>query len=335
MAQCDALVRSGADPNLSGLTPANLWSAYKLANLVANHGAGQTVAVVDAFDNPNVAADLATYRTQFGLAAANFTKYNQLGQTNNYPSGSVGWGVEIDLDVEMVSASCPNCTIDLIEATSAGWADLQTAETEAVALGATIITNSFSGTGANQAFFNTPHKTYLASAGDNGYGIADPADFKTVVSVGGTTLSPAGPPRHWSETVWSGTGAGCSTDPKPAWQTDPGCAHRTANDVSAVANPTTGVAEYDTYGNGGWIVTGGTSVGTPLLAGIFGLKGNATSQHGGKTFWIPANQVHLYAILSGSDGNCGGSYLCTAGTGQYGNYSGPGGWGSPKGMNAF
>ncbi|HLY03589.1 MAG TPA: hypothetical protein VKR56_13975 [Candidatus Cybelea sp.] len=336
-AQCDVLVRSGVDPNFAGLTPANLWSAYKLATLVPVHGAGQVVAVVDAYDNPNVTTDLAAYRSQFALGAPNFTKYNQLGQMSNYPSGSSGWGVEIDLDVEMVSASCPKCTIILVEANSTGWSDLQTAEAEAVTKGATIISNSFSGTGANQAFFSTPNKTYLASSGDSGYGIADPADFDTVVSVGGTTLSPAGPPRHWAETVWSGSGAGCSTDTKPAWQADPGCTYRTANDVSADANPSTGVAEYDTYGYGGWIVVGGTSVGSPFLAGIFGLKGNATSQHGGKTFWIPAHQVHLYPVLSGNDGSCSGphTYLCTAGTGQYGNYSGPGGWGSPKGMGAF
>jgi subtilase family serine protease len=334
-AQCDVLLRVGANPNVPGLSPANLQSAYKLTAASLADGAGQIVAVVDAYDNPNVASDLATYRTQFGLPVANFTKYNQLGQTSNYPSGNAGWGLEIDLDVQMVSASCPKCTIYLVEANSNNWSDLQTAEAEAVTLGATIISNSFSGTGANQAFFNTPHKTYLASAGDNGYGIADPADFKRVVSVGGTTLVPSGPPRHWAETVWHGAGAGCSTDAKPAWQADPSCLFRTANDVAADAVPNTGVATYDSYSYSGWNVVGGTSVSTPLLAGIFGLKGNSTSQNGGRTFWIPAHQVHLYPILSGNDGACGGSYLCTAGTGQYGNYSGPGGWGSPKGINAF
>jgi subtilase family serine protease len=329
------LVRVGAGPNIPGLSPAKLQSAYNLTAASLSYGAGQVVAVVDAYDNPNVASDLAFYRSYFGLPTANFTKYNQLGQTSNYPSGNAGWGVEIDLDVEMVSASCPNCTIYLVEANSNGWSDLQTAEAEAVTLGATIITNSYSGSGANHNFFDTPNKTYLASAGDTGYGIADPADFKTVVSVGGTTLSPGPAPRHWTETIWNGSGAGCSTDPKPSWQTDPGCTHRTANDVSADANPNTGVSEYDSYTYGGWLVVGGTSVSSPLLAGIFGLRGNATSQSGGRTFWVPAHQVHLYPILSGNDGSCGGSYLCTAGTGQFGNYSGPGGWGSPKGILAF
>jgi subtilase family serine protease len=337
MAQCDVLLRVGANPDVPGLSPANLQQAYKLTAASATNGTGQIVALVDAYDNPNVASDLATYRTQFGLPVANFTKYNQLGQTNNYPMANAGWGLEIDLDVDMVSASCPKCTIYLVEANSAGWNDLQTAEAEAVALGATIISNSFSGAGANAAFFSTPHKTYLASAGDNGYGIADPADFKRVVSVGGTTLVPAGPPRHWSETVWAHTGAGCSTVAKPLWQTDAGCAFRTANDVAADADPNTGVAAYDSYMYAGWVVVGGTSAPTALLAGIFGLKGNSTIQKGGHTFWIPANQVHLYPILAGNDGACvpAGSYLCTAGTGQFGNYSGPGGWGSPKGINAF
>ena len=254
-AQCDVLVRVGAGPNIPGLSPAKLQSAYNLTAASLSYGTGQVVAVVDAYDNPNVASDLAFYRSYFGLPTANFTKYNQLGQTSNYPSGNAGWGVEIDLDVEMVSASCPNCTIYLVEANSNGWSDLQTAEAEAVTLGATIITNSYSGSGANHNFFDTPNKTYLASAGDTGYGIADPADFKTVVSVGGTTLSPGPAPRHWTETIWNGSGAGCSTDPKPSWQTDPGCTHRTANDVSADANPNTGVSEYDSYTYGGWLIT--------------------------------------------------------------------------------
>ena len=98
---------------------------------------------MDAYDNPNVAKDLAKYRSHFGLPKAKFYKYNQDGQQSNYPKGDAGWGVEIDLDVDMVSASCPNCTIYLVEANSNDTSDTETAETEAVKLGAHITSNSF------------------------------------------------------------------------------------------------------------------------------------------------------------------------------------------------
>ena len=161
-----------------------------------------------------------------------------------------------------------------------------------------------------------------------------------MVAVGGTHLTRGAGKRGWTETVWSGSGAGCATssDRKPTWQHDPGCSNRTAVDVSAVADPYTGVAVYDTYERSyrsGWVQVGGTSVSSPLLAGIFALAGNSTNQKGGQTFWQAEHQKHLNPILSGSDGLCGGSYLCTAGTGQYGNYSGPAGWGTPNGIGAF
>jgi len=289
-----------------------------------------------------VASDLAEYRKTFGLPKAHFRKYNQDGQQSNYPQGSYAWGVEIDLDVEMVSASCPNCSIFLIEANSVGWSDLEAAETMAVALGAHIVSNSYTGGGADQNYYDTKGVTYLASAGDGGfeYAIGDPADFGSVVSVGGTTLSRARQKaRGWNETVWSNSGAGCPHQTKPAWQHDPGCAYRTMNDVSAVADPATGVAEYDTYnsGYGDWFIAGGTSIGSPLLAGIFGLAGNAAQQDGGKTFWATKHEIKqdLFVISSGSDGSCSPRYLCTAGTNEYGNYSGPAGWGTPNGIGAF
>ena len=331
--QCDALIRTGMPLVVSGLSPANIEAAYNLPS--STRGSGQIVAVVDAYDNPNAASDLATYRSYFGLPAANFAKYNQKGKRANYPSGNTGWGVEIDLDVEMVSASCPLCTIYLVEAKSNGWSDIQTAEAEAVKLGASIISNSFSGTGGSQSYFDSQHVTYLASTGDYGYGISDPADFPRVVAVGGTTLTQGGHGRRWTESVWSGTGAGCSAIAKPKWQHDPGCKFRTGNDVSAVADPYTGVAEFDTYGQRGWFETGGTSVSSPLMAGVFALAGNSKEQDGGKTFWNKSHQKHLYPVLTGNDGDCGGSYLCTAGTKQYGTYSGPGGWGTPSGTGAF
>jgi subtilase family serine protease len=336
--QCDALIQSAtAGPAISGWTPADFETVYNLPS--STNGKGTIVAVVDAFDNPNVASDLAVYRQQFGLGTAKFSKYNQYGQKKNYPKANSSWGVEIDLDVEMVSATCPLCTIYLIESKNNSGRSLYDAEKEAVKLGAHIITNSWGGGAGHSSHgaFNTAGVTYLASAGDSGYGMQDPADYSTVVSVGGTVLHLAS--SKYSETVWADSGAGCSVIAKPSWQSDPSCAQRTGNDVSAVA---WNAAEYDSYPSGGWFTVGGTSVSSPLIAGVFGLTANANKQHGGKNFWTASDQKrakYLHAITSGSVTRCpsqyANTYICEAGTNQFGTYSGPSGWGSPNGIGAF
>jgi subtilase family serine protease len=315
------LVRRGASPNTpSGYGPSDLQAAYNLPS--STEGSGQVVAVVDAYDNPNVSSDLALYRSTYGLPAAKFTKYNQTGQTKNYPQGNSGWGIDIDLEVEMISASCPNCTIDLIEATSSSVSDIEQAESEAVALGAHIVSNGYAGTGFDQSYFDVKGVTYLASSGDGGYGsVLEPSAFGSVVAVGGTTLTRGGGgSRGWKESVWPDVGNGCTTFPKPPWQHDKTCAYRLANDVSAVADPSPGVAEYDSFEAGGWFPVGGTSVPTPLLAGIFGLAGNGNKQDGGRTFWQTAHHQYLYRLKSGD---------------RVVRYSDAGGWGSPDGVGAF
>jgi hypothetical protein len=134
--------------------------------------------------------------------------------------------------------------------------------------------------------------------------------------------------RGWSETAWSGAGSGCSAyEPKPAWQTDPGCTRRSVADVSADADPNTGVAVYDTYHSGGWLVFGGTSVASPIIAGVYELNGGAPT-FGSDPY---SHTSSLFDVLSGSNGSCGGSYLCTAGLG----YDGPTGLGTPNGSSAF
>jgi subtilase family serine protease len=342
--QCDLLIYDtpvGMSPDaISGLTPADFQQAYKLPS--ATKGKGQIVAIVDAYDNPNVASDLATYRTEFNLGTANFTKYNQKGQQKDYPVGNAGWGGEIDLDVEMVSASCPNCTIYLIEANNNNGSNLYTAEKEAAKLGATIISNSWGG-GAGSASggsFDVSGVAYLASAGDGGYGMQDPADYDTVVSVGGTNLNPNG--GGWKEAVWVHSGGGCSVVTKPSWQSDPLCSKRTGNDIAAVAN---NVALYDTYPSGGWGLVGGTSVSSPLMAGALALAGNQAMIYGGKTFWELSAKAHakdfntnIAGTVEKCPSNYTGTYVCTAGlTGSkaYGTYSSPTGWGSPKGVKGF
>jgi subtilase family serine protease len=320
-AQCDVLIETGVRRNnISGWTAKELEAAYNLPS--STKGKGQAVYIVDAYDNPDVATDFAEYRSAMRLPKGVLNKYNQDGQQSNYPSGSPDWGVEIDLDVEMASASCPKCTIDLLEANSSNWSDIETAEAEAVTLGATIISNSYDGTGASESYYDTPGVTYVASAGDSpgsGDSLYDPATFDDVAAVGGTVLTIAKNKRGYDEMTWSDSGGGCSStgEQKPPWQHDKyskTCKYRVGNDVSAVAAE---VAEYDTYDNGGWITVDGTSIGSPFIAGVFGLAGNSTKQHGGKTFWVPkSHHKYLYKV--------GGK-----------RFSYVGGWGSPDGTGAF
>jgi hypothetical protein len=347
-AQCFLLIRTGpqlvpdggSGPN-GGFTPAQLQKAYNLPS--ATRGSGQIIAIVDAYDNPRLADDLAYYRSYFGMPAANFTKYNQLGQLGAYPVGNEQWGAEEDLDVQMASASCQNCSIVLIEANSPSAKDLGNAVKAAAALGAHIISNSYgcyTACGLKEKYFEARGVTYLAASGDDGYGtgVGTPGAFAAVVDVGGTTLvAGVKGKRGFEESAWPGTNSGCSHKSKPSWQHDPGCAFRTANDIAAIADPNTGPAFYDTYGFSGWLVGGGTSASTPLIAGAFGLAGNASSQNGGRTFWEKAHEGpnDLYRITRGKNGTCKPAYLCQEGTQEYRDYGGPAGWGTPNGIGAF
>lgn len=317
-AQCDVLVEpGGAHATYSGWTAPELEKAYDLPS--STKGKGEIVAVVDAYDNPNAATDFAAYRKGMGLPRGTLDKYNQEGSQSNYPAGSPGWGVEIDLDIEMVSASCPLCKVYLVEANSNSWSDIETAAAEAVKLGATIVSNSYSGSGASCSYYDAKGVEYLASAGDDGYGVYDPAACDSVVAVGGTVLEASGNKRGYTESPWTDSGSGCAAgEKKPNWQLHSkyakDCDGRQANDVSAVA---VDAAEYDTYTEDGWITVDGTSISSPFVGGIFGLAANSTRQDGGRTFWVPASHHrYLYEV--------GGL-----------RYSPAGGWGSPKGIGAF
>ena len=331
---CLALIKSKGpiSPTVAGWAPSDFQTRYNLPS--STKGSGQIVAIVNPYDNPNVTSDLAAYRAEFNLGTANFTKYNQDGQTSNYPAGNTSWGSTADVEVEMVAAACPKCTIYLVEANTSFASDLQTAEREAVTLGAHIVSNGWSGTGLNSSNFDAPGVVYLAGSPSSGYGdTGEPAAFASVVSVGGTVLSKSG--STYSESVWSGTGAGCTTATKPSWQHDPDCTTRTVNDISAVALD---VAAYDSYGYGGWTTGGGTVISVALNAGVFGLAGNASSQNAAEKFWTMSKKKRnkeLHYISSGSDGSCGGEYLCQAGTKEFGTYSGPAGWGTPNGIKAY
>jgi subtilase family serine protease len=315
-----------------------LQSAYNLPSSTA--GSGQTVAIVDAYNDPNAESDLAVYRSQFGLSACTtangcFKKVDQTGGTK-YPRGNSGWAEEISLDLDMVSAICPNCHILLVEASSNSFTNLGTAVNTAVSLKANVVSNSYGGSESSTetsyaSYYNHPGVIITASSGDSGYGVQSPAAFNTVVAVGGTSLSRSSTTRGWSEAAWSGAGSGCSAYiTKPGWQTDSGCARRTVADVSAVADPNTGVSVYDTYGQGtGWMVFGGTSVASPLVASVYALAGNASSVNAASSLY--SHTSNLNDVTSGSNGSCGGSYLCTSGPG----YDGPTGLGTPNGVGAF
>jgi subtilase family serine protease len=336
-----------------GFRPIDLQTRYDLASSL-NKGSGTIVAVIELGDEPNAANDLATYRSQFGLGTAPFAKYNQYGQQSNYPESCADFGfcLEADLDTEMVAAMCPKCTIYMIEGGNCGGGvcGLEGAEAEAVTLGATIISNSWGcrtgvygpncGDPNFSTYFSTPNIAYLASSGDSAYPeIEWPAALQNVLAVGGTQLAKSG--STFTETVWADAGAGCATTvTKPSWQHDPDCAGRTIADVSAQAGCSPPVAEYDTGpGYAGWVGACGTSVASPLTAGIVALAGNSASLFGGKTFWKFTKTQHkrkFFDISSGSDGSCGGEYLCEAGAPHpYKTYSGPAGWGTPKGIKGY
>ena len=336
-----SLRSTAAIGNNGAYDPLYLQSAY--ATPSATKGAGQTVAIVDAYGDPSAEADLASYRSYFGLSACStangcFRKVDERGGSN-YPSGNTGWGQEISLDLDMVSALCPNCHILLVEASTASISDLGTAVNEAVALGANVVSNSYGGpeylgeTLDSTAYFNHPGVAVTVAAGDSGYGPEFPASSNTVTAVGGTSLQQATNTgaRNATETVWSGTGSGCSAyEPKPAWQTDKGCAGRTISDVSAVADPSTGVWVYDTYGGGSWAVFGGTSVATPIVGAVYALAGNAPGPTQMNS--LPyADTGALNDVSSGSNGNCSVAYLCNGEVG----YDGPTGLGTPNGIAAF
>ena len=351
-------VEPNAIPSGNGYGPAQFQAAYGLTAASAADGAGQTVAVVDAYNDPTAASDLAAYRSAAGLPAltsGQFTVYNQNGATSPLPATpptSDDWTLEESLDVDMVSAICPLCKIDLVEATNDSGNGLYVAEnTAATTLGAKYISNSWGGSETStdltydSEYFGHSGVVYTASAGDNSYnaGVIYPATSPNVVGVGGTSLSTSSNARGWTEKVWytnsnEGTGSGCSSnEPRPSWQTAvaslaAACSHRVDNDVAADADPATGAAVYDTSnGNGGWNEVGGTSQSSPMIAAVFALAGNNGNGGNNAADSIYTHTGNLYDVTTGSNGSCSSSILCTAATG----YDGPTGWGTPDGLTAF
>jgi subtilase family serine protease len=333
----------------AGYGPAQFLGAYNLSGTVS---ANTTIAIVDAYNHPNILSDLNMYSTTFGIpqmsscpvaagtsATPCFQKVDQRGGSA-YPKTNAGWALEISLDVQAAHALCQNCNILLVEADSNSYTNLFAAVDRARIMGVKVISNSygsneFSGQTTYDSHFTYPGIVFTFSSGDNGYGTNYPASSSFVTAVGGTTLQISGN-SYVSEAAWNGAGSGCSAyETKPSFQTDSGCSRRTVADVSADADPNTGAAVYDSvkyYGRSGWFKVGGTSLAAPLIAATYALAGNvsATTQANSLPYSL-GNATNLHDVLTGSNGSCGGSYLCTATSG----YDGPTGLGSPQGTSGF
>jgi len=367
MRRTDILGRAAAavSPLISpplGYGPADIQTAYALPAA----GSGMTVAVVDAYDLSSAEADLGVYRSYYGLpdcTTANgcFRKVNQAGTAGPYPPADTWWGLEIALDLEMVSAACPACKILLVEANDSSFGSLAQSVDTAVSLGAVAVSNSYGGAEDPSEiyldpYYNQPGVAVTVATGDCGYNCAPngpatyaaspeyPSTSPYVVAVGGTTLTKDSSTRGFTETAWGhgsgGAGSGCSLyEAKPSWQHDPACSKRTVADVSAVADPNTGVAVYDSDSTLGsyqyWTVEGGTSAASPIIAATYALAGHPAAGSNAGSYPYLATTGLNDAIGGNNDvhwGTCGlTSYLCNAVAG----YDGPTGLGTPNGTSAF
>jgi subtilase family serine protease len=278
-------------------------------DLVADQGAGATIAIVDAFDSPNAELDLNTFSTLYSLPACTtangcFTKVSQRGGID-IPARNSGWEVEINLDTQWVHAIAPLAKIILVEADSNYDSDLFIAEAYAASV-ASVVSNSwsggeYSGQSAWDQYMNQPYVTYLASSGDSGGFIGYPSTSSKVIAVGGTTLGIGSKADHYPvifpvvETGWSGSGGGCSAYTpsmpfqKPLVPTI--CKRRAVPDISMDADPNSGVLVRVSL-QGGYYRVGGTSLACPMMAAVVGIA-NGVRQTGGK---LPLSNTlqHLY-----------------------------------------
>lgn len=339
----------------AGYGPTQFHGAYSLPTTTS---VTQTIAIVDAYDDPTIRGDLTRYDEVYGIpnlptcsstiTKSCFMKVNQNGAASPLPSKNSGWALEISLDVETAHQICQNCKVVLVEASSSSDANLDAAEQTAVKLGASEISNSWGSSGeysgelSENAFFNHKGIAIVVSSGDEGYGrFGFPAASPDVIAAGGTTLTLGPGNTYGSEKTWSGSGSGCSLFFSPqSWQplasgwSATGCGtSRGIADVAADADPNTGAAVFDTTkydGHSGWFQVGGTSLASPLIAGVYALAGNASSVS------YPASIAYahpsaLHDVTTGpATGKCT-TTACEAGAG----YDGPTGLGSPDGLGAF
>lgn len=309
------IARAGKAASVSGLTPTQIKTAYGISKLSAT-GAGETIAIVDAYGSPNIQKDLNTFDTQFGLPATTVTVANPQGT----PSTDGGWALETSLDVEWAHAIAPSAKILLVETKSASDADLLAGINYATSHGAQAVSLSWGGDEeSNEAsydsYFNHSGVVYLAASGDDGYAASWPAASPYVLAVGGTTLKLTSAGAYYRETGWSGSGGGTSSyENEPTWQENYGLSDggRDIPDVAFDADPSSGVAVYSSVsyeGSSGWWNVGGTSFSTPAWAGLVALADQAQGTHlsgpsdvlytfaGGSKY-----STYFHDITSGSNG---------------------------------
>ncbi len=318
----------------------DLASAYRLP---AEAGPDTVVGISIAYDAPNLEADLAVYRAQYGLPPCTtengcFRKVNQQGAAAPLPPASFGWALESTLDVSMVSAACPSCRILVVEGNSPGFADLAETEDTAVRLGAKVVSNSYGARegGAPLAFashYQHPGVTTVASSGDAGFTAASyPAVLASTIAVGGTSLAhDPDSPRGWAESAWVGSGSGCSAYiAKPKWQKDTHCGKRTVADIAAAAEDL--AIHYEDVG--GWLPVSGTSASAPFVAGLIARSGHAGATQPAGLYAKAAAFTDVttgHNDRAGAGKKCGGDYLCVAAPG----YDAPTGLGVPDGLTGF
>lgn len=325
------------DSQPGGETPASLACVYRLVKHTAGcpkvgstlnpSGGAGAIALVDAYDNPDAAADIAAFSTEWGLPAANFLQVYANG--TQPPNNPGGWSLEEALDIEWSHANAPNAQIILVEAASNNNSDLYMAESVASTMVASAgggeVSNSWQGgeysteNADAMTYFTTTGVVYFASSGDSGGQVGYPSVFPEVVSAGGTQVNRNGSGDFTSESVWSDAGGGDSVyESRPAYQNIIESivgSHRGTPDVSFDASTLSAVAMYDIDGEPGWIEVGGTSVSSPSLAGVINTAGHfftSTDLELTRVYGVYGNTnayKHDYRdITTGSNG-----YTCSVG----------------------
>lgn len=314
-----------------GLTPAQVRKAYNFGN---NEwlGAGQVIGIVDAFDDPNIEADLNVFSNQFGLPACTTANgcFKKVYAAGKKPKTNAGWSLEIALDVEWAHAMAPAAKIMLVEAANSSMNALMNAVKVAVQEGATVVSMSwggseFAGETDFDSYFTASGVTFTTASGDSGNGTSYPSASPNVLAVGGTTLSLSSGGDYASESAWSGSGGGISTyETEPAYQSKLPIPNNTTKmrgipDVSYNADPNAGYSVYDSVsyqGNKGWFVVGGTSAAAPQWAAFIADANSALGKNiDGAIELLYGAAIKNYAldyndITSGSNGSCG--YVCEA-----------------------
>ena len=329
--RCHSFVFPNASSSPTGLSPATIKSVYNFSTSLTA-GTGTVIAIVDAYNDPNIESDLNVFSSTFGLPACTtangcFKKVNQNGSSSSFPRSNAGWALEIALDVEWAHAIAPGAKILLVEASSNSFTNLLTAEDYAKTH-AQYVSNSwggseFSGETSYDAHFVQTGVSFFVSSGDAGSPAEYPSASPNVVSVGGTTLNFSGG-NYISETGWSGSGGGCSAyEVVTSDQASSGtfaqvnCGNKRGTpDVSLNADPNSGVSVYDTVkylGQSGWFTVGGTSASSPMWAARSAAAGVVVNAN-----FVYGNNITFRDITSGNNGfDCLVGYDLVTGLGSW------------------